>query len=100
MEEMTRPLTGDAEAVTRTGEPTPDPFVGEVMLTPAKEKAAMKRNNMTDKNLTNRLQYEGILWRLCAPESNRWSTLTARVPHFNGWRPDIELPQILVLVSG
>ena len=67
MEEMARPLTGDAEAVTRTGEPDAEPLVGEVMLTPAKEKDAIKRNIKTDKAFTNRLHIEGILWRLARP---------------------------------
>jgi hypothetical protein len=67
MEEMALPLTGDAEAVTRTGEPTPDPFVGEVMLTPAKEKDAIRRNIKTEKAFTNRLHIEGILRRLARP---------------------------------
>jgi hypothetical protein len=67
MDEMARPLTGDAEAVTRTGEPDPEPFTGEVMLTPAKEKAVVKRNIRTDKAFTNRLHFEGIFWRLARP---------------------------------
>jgi hypothetical protein len=66
MEEMTRPLTGDAEAVTRTGEPDAEPLAGEVMLTPANEKTAMNRNIKTDKAFTKRLHLEGILWRLRA----------------------------------
>jgi hypothetical protein len=80
MEEITRPLTGDAQAVTWTGEPDAEPLAGEVMLTPAKEKDAIKRNIKTDKAFTNRLHYEGIFAASSAPESNRSSTLTARVP--------------------
>ena len=67
MEEMTRPFTGVDQAVTRTGEPDPEPLAGEVMVTPANEKADMNRNIKTDKAFTNRLHYEGNFWRLARP---------------------------------
>jgi len=62
MEEITRPLTGDAQAVTRTGEPTPDPFAGEVMVTPAKENRVDKQI----KDMRNKVFKNGSIYEFCA----------------------------------
>jgi hypothetical protein len=45
MDDILRPLLGVAFAVTWTDVPTPAPFDGEVMVTPAKDEVAIKATN-------------------------------------------------------